>query len=425
MNKQKSILVVAYVFPPIAYAGTHRTLRLCRHLSMMGYEVTVLTIDIQKDLYNDFELLEGLPPEVDVVRTRTLDPWRSYQRVKVRLAGTLPGKLLGKAIDLALYVVNQPDHMSFWIPFAVRKSLELITTKKIDIVYTSSPPHSEQIVGYMLKRLLPVKWIADLRDPLLDNIVSDGWNAYERMTHSIIEKQIARLSDGVIFNTVFAKDRFLARYPSCRTFLVRNSYDERDFEKPGQGKFSKFTISHLGTLYGFRKIGILFEAIRLLANHGSIGPSSFRLLLVGQVDNNITNDAKRLHLEDYIEIQGLVPHKEAVHIMRRSHVLLLIKAFGSNSNGQIPGKLYEYLATGNTILCLAPRDSEAALIVEKSQAGYVVEDNVEDLAKILEYEYAVFRTGMCSSSTSQKAYIQEFSSIAMARRLADIVEQNY
>ncbi|OPY66956.1 MAG: Glycosyl transferases group 1 [Syntrophorhabdus sp. PtaU1.Bin002] len=423
MNKRKSILVVAYVFPPIAYAGTHRSLRLCRHLSTMGHEVTVLTIDIQKDLYNDFELLKGLPPEVDVVRTRTLDPWRSYQQVKARLAGTLPGKLLGKAISLALHMVHQPDHMNFWVPFAVKKGLELVKTKKTDIVYTSSPPHSEQVIGYILKHKTSVKWIADLRDPLLDNIVSDGWNAYERMIHNIIEKRIARWADAVIFNTVFAKDRFETRYPGRRTHLVHNSYDERDFETLVEDKFSKFTISHLGTLYGFRKTDMLFGAIRLLADRGSISPSSFRLLLVGYADNNIMDDIKHLHLEDYIELQGLLPHKEAISIMMRSHVLLLIKAFGPNSNGQIPGKLYEYLATGNPVLCLAPQDSEAARIVEESGNGLVVEDNVEELAEVLNRAHKEYRSVTVSpGQNGRKSECDQFSSITMARKISQIMD---
>jgi len=319
--------------------------------------------------------------------------------------------------------VNQPDHMNFWIPFAVKKGLELTKTRGIDIVYTSSPPHSEQVVGYMLKRRAPLKWIADLRDPLLDNIVSDGWNAYERMTHGIIEKRIARWSDAVIFNTMYAKDRFEARYPKCRTYLVRNSYDERDFEALAEDKFPKFTISHLGTLYGFRKTGMLFEAIRLLADRGLIEPSSFRLLLVGQADNNTAAEVARLHLEDYVELQGLVPHKEAVNIMMRSHMLLLIKAFGPNSNGQIPGKLYEYLATGNPVLCLAPQDSEAARIVEESGNGFVVEENVEELAEVLNRTHKAYRSATVSpGQNGRKSGCDQFSSITMARKISQIMD---
>ena len=109
--KNKKILIIAYVFPPIAYAGTYRTLRLCKHLVRLNYEVTVLTIAVQPDLHNDYSLLEKIGDKVKIVRTRTIDPWRSYQRIKVTLNKSLMGRLLNKVFSRIIYLFSLPDHM--------------------------------------------------------------------------------------------------------------------------------------------------------------------------------------------------------------------------------------------------------------------------------------------------------------------------
>jgi len=60
------VLVVAYVFPPIAYAGSYRTLRLCKYLARAGHDVSVITIEMQKDIDNDPQLLDTVDKSIPV-----------------------------------------------------------------------------------------------------------------------------------------------------------------------------------------------------------------------------------------------------------------------------------------------------------------------------------------------------------------------
>ena len=94
----KRVLVIAYVFPPIAYAGTHRTLRLCKYLSRLGYELHVVSIKVQKDLHNDFDLLDKVKNEVIIHRTETIDVWRYYNKYKRRFLKTKTGKFIDKIL---------------------------------------------------------------------------------------------------------------------------------------------------------------------------------------------------------------------------------------------------------------------------------------------------------------------------------------
>ena len=420
----KKVLIIAYVFPPIAYAGTHRTLRLCRHLSQMGYSIDVLTIDIQDDLHNDFQLLRSIEKAVKIVRTPIRDPYRVLRKLKKRLRDGFAGRLINGVVSRAVQAISKPDHMVFWLVNAFRPALKMVTNQKYDIVYTTSPPHSEQLIGYLLKRLMPsIKWVADLRDPLIDNIMIHQIGTIDKLVLRWLEGAIAKYADAVIFNTTIARKRFEMRYEKKKSHLIRNSYDESNFGKSVPPFFDKFTISHVGSIYAFRNVDILFGVVAKLVEKKQIEPKTFRLLFVGMNDPSLQSKAKQFNIERFVEIQGMVPHQEAVEIMHRSHLLLLVKGFGKNSNSQIPGKLFEYLATGNSIVHVGPLQSEAADIIKIEKAGHTFsDDNPKALANYINDRYQLFLSDPQLYST-ERPVREKFSSKIMAQKMRLVFQE--
>lgn len=173
-DAKRKVLMIAYVFPPIAYVGTHRTLRFCRYLPREGWIPYVLTIKEGKDLDNDHKLLKRLPKEAKIYRTNIIDFWRMWEKWSKRKKskkGSIPknsnqsqalrGKQGGKGFLRHLKsflwdLVTTPDHMVFWIPFAVIKGVRIIRKEECELVYTTSPPHSEQIIGLILSRIFKI-----------------------------------------------------------------------------------------------------------------------------------------------------------------------------------------------------------------------------------------------------------------------------
>lgn len=408
------MLIIAYVFPPIAYAGTHRTLRLCKHLSRLGYSIDVLTIDVQEDLHNDFQLLNSIHNDVNIVRTPIWDPYRLYRKFKAKLGNGLAGKIGSAIIGRAMELISKPDHMVFWVASAFKTALRIIKEKQPTIVYTTSPPHSEQILGYLLKKVMPsIKWVADMRDPLLDNLIIDQISTTNRLAHQLLERQIARHADAVIFNTCDAMQRFEQRYHNRKSRLIRNSYDEESFEFSPLAHYDQFTIAHVGSIYAFRNVDPLFEAISVLARVSKIDDSMFKLMFVGLNDKSLQEKIIKFGIERFVEIKGMVSHRQAIEIMLRSHLLLLVKGLGENSGSQIPGKLYEYLASGNQIVHIGPLKSEAASIIESEKAGRTFSDNIEDIADYILDGYQKFLSAP-QSCMSMRPNRNKFSSRNMA-----------
>ena len=336
---RKKILIIAYVFPPIAYAGTHRTLRLCKYLSRLGDELHVITIKVQRDLHNDFDLLNKVKNEVTIHRTKTIDVWRYYQKYKGRFLKTKTGQFIDRIMSFFIEILSQPDHMNLWVPFAVTTARGIIKRHHIDLIYTTSPPHSQLLTGYLLKKMTNLPWIADLRDPILFNIGSVNWKNYERAANRFLEKLTLGNTDAIITNTRAARDALTLKYNHPKVFCIPNSFDEDDFKELPARKYPKFTISHLGTVYKFRNSEALFEVIAFLLRSGQIRPEEFEVRFYGIIDNVLPATIKKYKLWEYIKIKSLVNHREALEIMKRSHMLLLLKGFDAKGLGQIPGKI--------------------------------------------------------------------------------------
>lgn len=425
MVKNK-VLVIAYVFPPIAYAGTFRSLRLVQNLTGHGIEPHVLTIKQYDDIHNDPALLSRVPNDVKIYRTGIIDPWRKFQTFKKKYKDAHLFGLINKIISIVLTIITFPDHMVLWVPFAVFRSLKIINDNNIKHVYVSSPPHSTLLIGYILKKIKDIKFIADLRDPILGNVGDSDMYPSSRLSARIKHRLLARFeriilgaADTVITNTYTHQEQLKERLKSNKFHAIHNSFDRNEYQHDTKERFKEFTIAHIGSIYGSRRAGVLFRAIRLLKDHFSPEPLRLKILFVGMNEGHLYEEIRSSDVHTYVTLKGQVPHRDALSIMMQSHVLLVVKMTGRESLGQIPGKFFEYLGTGNTILCIGPRESEISRIIDELDVGYTVEDNEKELFEILKKEYERFLHGPYKKD--RNASIERFSAERMAQHIARVM----
>jgi hypothetical protein len=424
---RKKILFVAYTFPPIPYGGTFRALRLCRGLSEQDIECHVITIKEYADIPNDYDLLTKVPDSVHVHRTPIIDPWRRYQSFKKQQTGKFWPRVVNKLISLLLLPITFPDHMLLWVPFAVLRARQVIKKHNIDTVLVSSPPDSSQLVGLILKKLYKVHWLADFRDPIYGNVAQinmiNPTHVLDRLQKNLLVKYdrlIATSADVLIANTETHAGTLRKYYGCTNVHVIRNSFDSIDFLNNNVEKYPELTISHVGSIYGKRNPNILFSAINLLA--AECAPETLRLkvIFIGLGGNSISENIERHGVCDYVTVKDQVPHHEAIETMRRSHLLLLIKATGKWSQGQIPGKFFEYIGSRNPILCVGPKESEVADIIRENDLGYIVEDNQEEMLNIMRGVYRQFNE-KGSLPTPLDVQTEPFSSKAMVDKMSKII----
>jgi glycosyltransferase involved in cell wall biosynthesis len=77
-------------------------------------------------------------------------------------------------------------------------------------------------------------------------------------------------------------------------------------------------------------------------------------------------------LQAHIHFAGYVPHHQVFEFYANSDALVLILTDTKNAKGNIPGKLFEYLATGLPVLALGDPQGDSAALLSDASAGAVL-----------------------------------------------------
>ena len=446
MNPQKplntrKVLMVAYVFPPIAYAGTYRTLRFCRYLPQNGWIPHVLTIKEADDLDNDYGLLDRISKEVRIYRTRTIDFWRFWrsQKKETKTSSEIDGgkqeanknirrnrNCSEKVKSFLWKLVTTPDHMVFWIPFAVLKGIWILHKEKCDLIYTSSPPHSEQIIGYILSKIFRKPWVADFRDPWVDADDFDELTSHSNLIsniHRFLERLVVKNATKISMISPTYTDHLITRYRNIehsKFITLVNGYDSNYKPAKPNNSYKKFTIVHAGTFYSNRKPDLFFLGLRswLESIDASIR-KTVQVFFVGKSHIEISEKIKSYGLQDIIRCLPLMPQKEVVMMMMASHLLLLVTGLDEKSKGVLTSKLFDYLSIGKPILAIVP-EGDAAKIVRECGAGYVVsEEDPSMIAKHLQLVFGAYANGGDPGVKFNQQVIESYDSKTITERLAN------
>jgi hypothetical protein len=117
-----------------------------------------------------------------------------------------------------------------------------------------------------------------------------------------------------------------------------------------------------------------------------------QLNFVGNIHQNIKDSILQSKLKEHTTFIPGVPHNEIIHYQLNCHLLLLIIPETVNAAGILTGKLFEYLASGNKIICIGPKQGDAAKIIESCEAGCTMERNEKDnIKEFLSAQYDIYQ----------------------------------
>lgn len=346
MNEKK-ILIISYLFPPLGGGGVIRVTKFVKYLPFFDWKPFVVTN--KKGFYKtqDQSLL-GEVSAAKIERTNYFEPafWFNNRLYQSFLAYLL----------YPFFLV--PDRQILWFFAGLRLACRTIREEKIPVIFTSSAPASDHLIGLVLKKITGVKWIADFRDEWANNPLKKYPTPIHRILNQYLEKLVVKNADQVI--TVSEPiTRYLKGFsPDKNKFsTITNGFDEADFEGLLSRKDKIFNVVHVGSLYNL-KYQQSFE-------------SSFQSL-----------DLKNASLTF---VEGL-SHREAIKKMFEADVLFLVLD-SAERPAVLTGKLFEYLRAGKPILAVAGKNSEAAKMINKYRVGEVVEPNLEDFKKVVKKMY--------------------------------------
>ena len=381
MGKKKKVLIVTYYWPPAGGPGVQRWLKFVKYLPEFGIEPIVL---IPENAYYptvDGDLGKDISSGLEVHRVKIKEPSRLlkffWPHKTAHLSdGGLSSNAMSIFTKLLVFIRGNfyiPDARVGWVNPAVDQ-VQLILQKHPDLntIITTGPPHSLHLIGLKLKSTFHnIHWIADFRDP---------WTAIKyhknlrlsvksERKHQALESEVLRSADRILTTSWHTANSFKTITTKPITVLT-NGFDPSDFQSLSC-RDDKFSLTHVGGLLPDRNPVILWQCINQFLELRPSAKSKLEIRLVGAVDQSILDELKSLNLMEYTTLFGVLDHKSAVSQMMKSHILILVE----NEVHVIPGKLFEYLNSGNIIAAITPENSDVRLILSDYPESFFLSDD--------------------------------------------------
>jgi hypothetical protein len=265
-----------------------------------------------------------------------------------------------------------PDRQCGWYAPAVRQILKRGDKNVPDVILATGGPWTSFVVGCSLAKQLQRPLVLDYRDPWNCNPYYSFSTQWLTKKSRMIEAQVCRAAGHVIANTEELRDRLVAEYPELRDRCswIPNGFDRDVFPSDqviaGISDVASisggYELCHFGTVYGKRTPHILLRAMWEMFRDGDLKPEAIRLRFVGgwdTTDRECEQYAVNLEQQGFLRREPAISHSQCLSEMKRSSVLLVLQP---DSPLQVPGKMYEYVATGRPLLLIGGEGATANLV---------------------------------------------------------------
>lgn len=413
----RRVLFLAYYFPPLGGGGVQRSLKFVRYLPEHGYEPVVVTGPGRQRTEAPVDASLGLSDDLEVRRVSGTEPGESRLR---HWAGRL---------------LNVPFPFTRWWPEA---AFQAGRGAEVDLIFATMSPFESGAAAVRLASETGKPWVADLRDPW----ALDEWRTYPTALHRRLElKKMERTlasAAAVVMNTPEAADSLRAALPRLAgvpIVSIPNGFDADDFAGPAPNGNGAFRIVHAGWSHveggrKHRRTAAIYAALGGSVRGLDILPRSHlyllealeRLALPG-VELHLVGQASNDTGSPVVRARGYLPHSEAVGLIRGADLLFLPMhdlPMGTRSR-IVPGKTYEYLASGRPILAAVP-DGDARDLLEEAGTAFLTRPrDVESMMAVVSDLVARKERGDPPPALREDA-VAPYERRRLTRRLAELFD---
>jgi glycosyltransferase involved in cell wall biosynthesis len=404
----RRVAIVAYFYPPLGGVAVARTLGFVRHLPANGWEPVVIAPAGSTYALRDGAAASSLADAVEVHRAPSPEPAHLVRLARrgigmaravvgaasgVRspassaapaspwltpaMSSPAEGSAAGPSPSVARGRLGPwpgrlrraiwfPDDQAGWLPFAVLAVVAAHRRRPVEAIVSSSSPVTAHVAAWIASRIVGVPWVADFRDPWLDNPIEPLGDGLARWRRATLEAALVRGAARCTFATPGLAAAYARRYPrAARRFSVLpNGYEARDTARargtivmrrePGDPR----RLVYAGSLYRPGELDLFLDGLARLANTRPGLRDRLRVTFVGAATTDCRAVADRWladpHLAGLVELRGFVPRAEALALVAGADAALTLLGDGPGMGMFVGAKLYDYLALDRQVVAMLP-----------------------------------------------------------------------
>lgn len=393
------LLILCDMFPP---AFAPRMGYVCKYMQKAGWQPVVITEQINENM---FAFLNGI---TDVT-------YISYYSA----TGRISKRLEWLWVMLLDFFFGYKDRKMY--ATACKKAEEGGFGGVLCSTYRTFPlPAARRIA-----KRFHLPFVTDLRD-IIEQFAGDEYISHPIRIHPLLDKWIIAIFRRKLLNgrnkvirtvdcitTVSPWHVTMLQAYNPNVQLIYNGYDPELFY-PEHILTPTFRLTFTGRMVSLatRDPRLLFEAIRILSDEGTIRPETFRVAWYMDEASRLLTEpmATQYGIEDYMDYCGYVAADKIPGILNRSSVLLQLanKMDDSGPKGIMSTKLFEAFAVQKPLLCVRSDESYLEETIRKAHAG-VSARTVDDILPFLRHQYAVWGKNGYTTIDVDTEVVESFS----------------
>jgi glycosyltransferase involved in cell wall biosynthesis len=299
------------------------------------------------------------------------------------------------------------------------------------VIFVTCPPHSVAIIGALLKKYTEKPLILDYRDDWIDTPWFRAKPVLQRWIERIMEKWAVSTADRIILVTEFSRNAFVKRYPGMspeKFIFIPNGCDLSDYPDVSEMKPAydpdHFTILHAGIIFEAdtwnRNPRSFFTAIKNICQKNPDIAKRLRIHFTGQFKPGVAQMVKDMQLNDQISELGYLSREDLTNQMVSADLLLAINYEGFST--LIPGKIYEYWASGHSPILLLSARGAASGLLEQHKLGLTVDFlDVEGIENAILEVYRAKEAG--NPYSISRNGIERYSRAYLTTQLAEVLSK--
>lgn len=389
----KKVLIITYYWPPAGGPGVQRVLKFANALPKMGWQPIILTVENPSSPAQDNSLLNSIPKECVVYKTKTSEPFALYKKFTgKKKEGAIPKDIivqkkgdnlkerLARWVRANLFI---PDARLGWVPHIVKEGMKIIEREKPDVIFSTSPPHSLQIGARKLAQKSGLKWIADFRDPWSEAYWESeiGKSLFAQKLNT--RQELKTLKQATTVTTVSAGLVDLLKKKQTGNYhVLYNGFGQLNKQKV---KRDHFNIIFIGNLSKYQNPLPFIKAFNQL-------PQEVRALCKVRFIGKVFDDYAPLLEQNGFILMDYMPYNKMMEYSQQASLLLLIFHETSYTQGYITAKMFDYLALRKPVLAIGTKNSIGEKVLNETESGALFEKTeTTEMCRWMEKQFAQWK----------------------------------